>query len=708
MRPPNFIRACVQVLFVVALILVGCQVSAPAAIPIPNKDQEISTLKLIVDEPGIYRLTGEKLEAAGFLVDDAHSVQVSVQGHPIPTWVEGAEDGFSIKFYGVLPDSPYTRSNVYWLTQETRSASLERPASSRVSNDPSKDLTPAYLTKMVLEEKKIFSPFIPDDPWYWMAIPAPGKQKLEIEMGEIASETARLNLSVWGATKSPEPFDHHLRVIINDMRVLDEWWDGSGAYHLSAEIPPDILRSGRNVVEVDAPGDTGAIADNVFIQRIEFLYHRLDAGKGQTFLIGEGAMVQLSALGGAVDVYDVTQPDQPAQVVDVAQSDGVLGFFAEQEHHYLAVSDQAYLVPKLEVPHLFPDLSQSTTGAEYLVVGPAVFLDALEPLLALRKAQGLSTFFSPLEAVYDQYNYGLPEPEAIHRFVLFAAAYWQIKPRYLLLLGDASYDPKGYLADPGVNQLPIYLINTQYGGLTGSDLPYVDVDNDHVPDLAVGRIPARTSTELEDWVNKTLAYEQALENPQPLTALAVADGQEASFRQDAQLFLDALSSSFQVELYAPAPDVQDATAQISGFFEAGFQLIGYFGHGSLNMWGRDRLFSPQDIPADQQDRYPIVLTMTCLNGFFIHPSTTSLAEALIFSPDGGAVAVLAPTSLTTAWDQQTLGENLYLGLAEPGDRRLGDILLDAQQKMPLNLTGQLDVLLTFLLFGDPALRLRGS
>ena len=93
-------------------------------------------------------------------------------------------------------------------------------------------------------------------------------------------------------------------------------------------------------------------------------------------------------------------------------------------------------------------------------------------------------------------------------------------------------------------------------------------------------------------------------------------------------------------------------------------------------------------------------------GFFFHPTTPSLAEALILAPDAGAAAVLAPTSLTLAWDQLALGSSLYPALAEAGAHRLGDVLLQAQQSMPLDTQGQREVLLTFLLFGDPALVLR--
>jgi hypothetical protein len=69
------------------------------------------------------------------------------------------------------------------------------------------------------------------------------------------------------------------------------------------------------------------------------------------------------------------------------------------------------------------------------------------------------------------------------------------------------------------------------------------------------------------------------------------------------------------------------------------------------------------------------------------------------------VAVFAPTSLTLPGDQSFLtrafGEAF---LAEP-NLPLGDLLLKARRQIPVATAGALDVMQTFLLFGDPAMKL---
>jgi hypothetical protein len=330
----------------------------------------------------------------------------------------------------------------------------------------------------------------------------------------------------------------------------------------------------------------------------------------------------------------------------------------------------------------------------------------LKPLLALRLSQGLKTISLPVEAVYDQFGSGLPEPQAIQEFMKYAAANWDPAPRYLLLVGDASYDPRGYTAPPEANRLPTFLVMTVFGGETASDIDFVQVNDDPWPDLAVGRIPARTPEQVRLLVEKTLSYEKTVGQSSARSILAVADGQEAAFKSDAQTFLDLFPQSFPRQLYAPAAGVSGGNAEIASALGKGDWLVAYFGHGSINMWGKDRLFTNEDVDTlASQSRLPVVIQMTCLTGLFSHPKVESLSEALLWKPQGGAVATLAPTSLTLPFDQTFLSGPLAEAVLSDPQATLGQVLLNARRKVPVEDRGALDVMLTFLLLGDPALRI---
>ena len=78
----------------------------------------------------------------------------------------------------------------------------------------------------------------------------------------------------------------------------------------------------------------------------------------------------------------------------------------------------------------------------------------------------------------------------------------------MLLVGDASFDPRNYLGLGDFDFVPTKLIDTVYLE-TASDDWFVDFNNDGLPSIAMGRIPVRTPEEAALVVSKIIAYESA-------------------------------------------------------------------------------------------------------------------------------------------------------------------------------------------------------
>ena len=130
----------------------------------------------------------------------------------------------------------------------------------------------------------------------------------------------------------------------------------------------------------------------------------------------------------------------------------------------------------------------------------------------------------------------------------------------------------------------------------------------------------------------------------------------------------------------------------------------YFGHGSVSMWGKDSLFTNGDISAlSNADHLPIMIHSTCLTGLFTHPTQDSLSEVLLLDPENGAIAVIAPTSLTLPSDQGSFTTAIVESLLQISNQRLGDVILSAWRSVPTNVPNAVEVMNTFLLFGDPTL-----
>jgi hypothetical protein len=544
---------------------------------------------------------------------------------------------------------------------------------------------------------------------------APGDTTLDFELIDYENGLSELSLVVWGNTEASVSPDHHIFISINGHEVLDEFWDGKGRHILKAVVMPDVLQEGENRITIQAPGDTGVVADIVYIDSIELVYSRtLSAINDRLELFSNGEEQILLGFDKVMHLFNISNPENPIQIDkdtaistdngDTVQFQGVYG------DKYLVLGENGAIKPDQIISVMVDsEIRNSIDGAEYIAVGPQPLLAELKPLLDYREAQGLSVLSIPPDVIYDQFGYGFPDPVAIGDFVRYASENWQPAPRYLLIVGDATYDPKGYIAPVDANQMPIFLVPSVFGGETASDVPLGQVNDDPWPDIAIGWIPARNTEHIRTLVEKIIKYEEINENnmnasSNPGKVLAVADGQESYFRSDAQIFLDRFPDQYETALYAPEAGTRDANIQIKDLFAQNNLLVAYFGHGSVNMWGKDRLFSTEDVfSLSAGTRLPIVLNMTCLTGLFTHPEVESLAEALLWQPGGGAVAVLAPTSLTLPGDQSFLSRALVESLVTNPEATLGEIHLQARQSVPLEGLGTIDVMRTFLLFGDPAM-----
>ena len=93
--------------------------------------------------------------------------------------------------------------------------------------------------------------------------------------------------------------------------------------------------------------------------------------------------------------------------------------------------------------------------------------------------------------------------------------------------------------------------------------------------------------------------------------------------------------------------------------------------------------------------------MTCLNGHFHDVYTESLAEAFLKAKHGGAVAVWASSGLTEPGKQVVLNQELIRLLVNGESLTLGEAVGRAKAAVQ-----DPDIRRTWILFGDPATRLR--
>src|SRR5213075_2099855 len=123
---------------------------------------------------------------------------------------------------------------------------------------------------------------------------------------------------------------------------------------------------------------------------------------------------------------------------------------------------------------------------------------------------------APLEQVYAEFGSGLRSARAVRELLTFARAQWlKPEPKYLLLVGDGSYDGRDGLGyGTPASFLPVAIERGAYSDF-GSDnwLAVDEASGASKPWLAVGRIPTDEPAELEAYVEKILAYESGSSAP---------------------------------------------------------------------------------------------------------------------------------------------------------------------------------------------------
>jgi Peptidase family C25 len=451
--------------------------------------------------------------------------------------------------------------------------------------------------------------------------------------------------------------------------------------------------------------NTGASYSLVFLNRYSVRYPRALVASGGTLegTFASSGQVTVDGLLPSSVLLDTTGTTRWRQRALPTRTG--LSFPVEVGRRYLATS----VMQRPQVRKINGSaLKRIENQADYLLLAPKAFLNAAKPLLELRQSEGLSTMGVSLEDIYEQFGHGEASPEAIKAFLEYAYQSWAApSPRYVLLLGDASYDPKGYLGTGAKDWLPGRPVKTSYLR-TVSDPGYASVNGDDLlPDLAIGRLPAGSEPEAQRLVEKVLAFENGggrIDGP----AVLVADNADAggNFERDADEIASGLLQGRDVRKIYYSEQGANTRAAIKQAFDDGASLTSYVGHGATAVWASENIFRNQDVSSlVTQSRQPLLLTMNCLNGFFHFPPLNSLSEELLKADGKGAIAAFSPSGLSLNDAAHVYHEALLREILSGRHARLGDAILAAQREYAHS--GALPELLSiYHLFGDPALRIR--
>jgi hypothetical protein len=321
----------------------------------------------------------------------------------------------------------------------------------------------------------------------------------------------------------------------------------------------------------------------------------------------------------------------------------------------------------------------------------------------------LETKLVSLESVYNEFNGGLREPVALSNFLAYAWQQWTVKPAYVLLMGNGTFDYRNRFGDCD-NLVPPLMVPTLYG-LAASDSAYGQVAPAVGPQIAVGRLPVTNAVQLAACITKLETYESTPVSGRSAVLLAdLADPAAGDFPADLNHVQVALAGAFTTQMILPANTASNTAVMrdlLLSNLDSGADLFCYLGHGAAQMLGDSGYLTTADVPSlTNGERLPLVSAVTCLAGFYAQPGYDCLAQALVLPAQSGAIAVFSCSGFSLDAEATELNLGLMSALADGSPGRLGDFVRQAM--VSYNQTAHFTPSALYNLLGDPTLLFRGS
>ena len=468
-----------------------------------------------------------------------------------------------------------------------------------------------------------------------------------------------------------------------------------------------------------------------YLDFIEMTGHvPLTFGSGQTVVrnerhLGSTARYALAGAGTGVRVWEVTKAgaEREMALAGGGWTDSTAG-----PRVYVVFDGSAWLAPtatKITNQNL-----HGGGAADYVVVCHEAFKAQAQRLAALHEVMdGMTATVVTDEEVYNEFSSGKQDPMAIRAYMRWLReTHPTAPPRWLLLFGKASYDPRD-IKGLGLPTVVTYETPSSFdseGMSYCSDdmMGYLDGgehgSSSESLDMGIGRLPAKNAAEANHMVDKIegymtrrdLADSNGRGDWRNMVALLSDDADpsrsgDTSFVHSSEYTAQRIKELYPTlnidRLYADAyrqqsgaigsfyPDLNNALRQRMNY---GCLLLNYIGHGSLKYIGTERFIEPSDIASYKNvDRLPLFVTSTCSYGWHDYPDDESGAELCLLA-DGAAIGVVSasrPISHT-----ERFNTDMVLFSLDPANT-VGDALRMAKNRTSVSMSIELT--------GDPALRL---
>ncbi|MCI5226151.1 MAG: hypothetical protein D3918_05685, partial [Candidatus Electrothrix sp. AX2] len=490
-----------------------------------QKNKTGNTLKIPVNKDGLVYLSATELAAvSGLSVKQvgkhlkAKKCLITLEGEAVA--VITANTGSALWFYGQAPRRNDIGQNIYLLELGKKGVKIASKGGRAKQNV---DTPQSFLVHKKIEENHqpihlyINTPV--KDFWAWEYLMAYGSEYAithTVAAPHLTGEgvaTVTVNLVGVSNENTGQKAPFKVAVSLNGAEIGTAEWTEKGDYQFQIEVSAGLLEESGNEVQLVSQLNSGVTYSLIYLDSIELDYERsYEAVDGELlFSTTHYESVTVKGLSSAkVLALDVTEPNNPQRIRTLPGKNEAgeysITILTKPDHNYYITENIRQTVSGEITVDSPSQLRSSDNQADYLVISPLNMMESAQRLADYRASQGMITLVVDIEDVQDEFSQSLAAPEAVRNFLTYISTSWTQMPNYVVLIGDGSYDYKNYL-EYGYPQVPTELVATP-DGFFPSDNALADVSgNDGIPEFALGRIPVVDSIELNQYIDKLIAYD---------------------------------------------------------------------------------------------------------------------------------------------------------------------------------------------------------
>ena len=390
-----------------------------------------------------------------------------------------------------------------------------------------------------------------------------------------------------------------------------------------------------------------------------------------------------------------------------------------QDHHADAATDMVIIIPTSQ--HLLAQAERLKAHHE--------------------QHDGLRVTIVPADELYNEFSSGTPDATAYRRYLKMLydrATTPNDKPRYLLLFGDGAWDnrmltsewsgynPDDYLlcyeSENSFSQVNCYVSDDFFCLLDDEEVIQTTNGNSTTyagkPDVAVGRLPARTPDEAKTLVDKIISYAQnEYAGPwQNEICMMGDDGNDNSHMKTADKVATMIESTYpnynvdkiywdayQRTSSSTGYSYPDVTRLIKQQLQNGALMMNYCGHGAAYAMSHELVMKLTDFESQQSNYLPLWMTASC-DIMPFDGQEENIGETVMLNSKGGGIAFFGTTRTVYATYNEVMNLAFTKHVLTPG-MAIGEAVRLAKRELVEKSSDLTCNKLQYTLLGDPALQL---